>query len=113
MYNLFTRYVKILEICKKFSNNLVNEKGNIPRRGPVPKFSDLEVVALSLAAESESIDGENWLFESKLNEYRSKIPNLFSRRQFNDRRKSTIVLCEKIRKKIAETMDGGEDLFFC
>ena len=22
--------------------------GNVPRRGPVPKFSDLEVVALSL-----------------------------------------------------------------
>lgn len=112
MHNLFTKYVKILEICKKFSNNLVNDKGNIPRRGPVPKFSDLEVVALSLAAESESIDSENCLFESKLNEYRSNIPNLISRRQFNDRRKSTIVLCEKIRKKIAATMDGGEELFF-
>ncbi len=47
MYNLYTKFVKILEICKQFSENLVNESGNVPRRGPVPKFSDLEVVALS------------------------------------------------------------------
>ena len=42
MYNLYTKFIKILEICKQFSQNLVNEAGNIPRRGPVPKFSDLE-----------------------------------------------------------------------
>ena len=47
MYNLYTKFVKILEICKQFSENLVNESGNVPRRGPVPRFSDLEVVALS------------------------------------------------------------------
>ena len=61
MYNLYTKFVKILEICKQFSENLVNESGNVPRRGPVPKFSDLEVVALSLTAETESIDSEKWL----------------------------------------------------
>ena len=62
MHNLYTKFVRILEICKQFSHNLVNAEGNIVRRGPVPRFSDLEVVALSLAAESESIDSENWLF---------------------------------------------------
>ncbi|KIP60307.1 transposase, partial [Prevotella pectinovora] len=66
MYNLYTKFVKILEICKQFSENLVNESGNVPRRGPVPKFSDLEVVALSLTAETESIDSEKWLFDYKL-----------------------------------------------
>lgn len=50
MCNLYAKFVKILEICKNFSENLVNEKGNIRRPGPVPRFSDLEVVALSLAA---------------------------------------------------------------
>ena len=39
MYNLYTKFVKILEICKQFSENLINESGNVPRRGPVPKFS--------------------------------------------------------------------------
>lgn len=29
-HNLYTKFVKILEICKQFSNKFVNEKGNIP-----------------------------------------------------------------------------------
>ena len=89
MHNLYTKFVKILEICKQFSENLVNESGNVPRRGPVPRFSDLEVVALSLTAETESIDSEKWLFDYKLQEYKDCIPNLISRRQFNDRKKKT------------------------
>ena len=64
MCNLYTKFVRFLEICKHFSNGLVTEKGNILRPGPVPRFSDLEVIALSMAAESEEIDSENWLFES-------------------------------------------------
>ena len=89
MHNLYTKFVKILEICKQFSENIVNESGNVPRRGPVPKFSNLEVVALSLTAETESIDSEKWLFDYKLQEYKDCIPNLISRRQFNDRKKKT------------------------
>ena len=89
MHNLYTKFVKILEICKQFSENIVNESGNVPRRGPVPKFSDLEVVALSLTTETESIDSEKWLFDYKLQEYKDNIPNLISRRQFNDRKKKT------------------------
>ena len=112
MYNLYAKFAKILEICKQFSENLVNEKGNIRRLGPVPKFSDLEVVALSLTAESESIDSENWLFEHKLKEYKEFFPNLISRREYNERRKKTAGLCEEIRKRIAMKIDGAEDQFF-
>ena len=75
MYNLYAKFVKILEICKQFSENLVNDSGNVPRRGPVPKFSDLEVVALSLTAETESIDSEKWLFDYKLQEYNTYFPS--------------------------------------
>ncbi|MCI1686002.1 MAG: IS982 family transposase, partial [Prevotella sp.] len=92
--------------------NLVNERGNIRRPGPLPRFSDLEVIALSLAAESEGIDSESWLFSHKLEDCKSEIPNLISRRQFNDRRKTTDSLCEEIRKRIADRIDGGED-YFC
>lgn len=52
----------MLEICKQFSENIDNESDNVPHRGPVPKFSDMEVVALSLAAEIEGIDIETWLW---------------------------------------------------
>ena len=35
MYNLYTKFVKILEICKQFSENLANESGSVPCRGTV------------------------------------------------------------------------------
>ena len=37
MHNLYTKFVRILEICKRFSYNPVNEQGNIVRRGPNPQ----------------------------------------------------------------------------
>lgn len=80
MHNLYTKFVKILGKCKQFSDNLVNAHGNIPHCGLIPKISDLEVVALSLAVESESVDSEKWLFDYKLQEYKERIPNLISRR---------------------------------
>lgn len=40
------------------------------------------------------------------------MPNLISRRQYNDRRKTTSTLCDTIRKRIAEKIDGGEE-YFC
>ena len=110
MRNLAANFGKILDICKKFSKNLVDERGNMPRRGVVPRFSDLEVIALSLTAEKFSVDSESYLF-SLLEEYKSDIPNLISRRQFNDRRKFTANLCEQIRKNIALAIDAGEDMF--
>ena len=111
MHNLPTIFAKYLEICKHFSNDLVNEAGNITRRGVVPKFSDLQVIALSLTAETLSIDSENNLF-NRLTGYKACFPNMISRRQFNDRRKFTGELCETIRKRIADCIDGGEE-YFC
>ena len=111
MRNLYANFGKILDICKEFSKNLVNERGNLPRRGVVPRFSDLEVIALSLTAEKLSIDSESLLF-SYLQDYKAEMPNLISRRQYNDRRKFTANLCEQIRKRIAQAIDGDED-YFC
>ena len=111
MYNFKAKFDKILDICKHFSKDLVNNLGNVPRRGVVPVFSDLEVIALSLLAESESIDSESRLFVL-LKDCKSDFPNLISRRQYNDRRKFTINLCEKIRKRVADAIDGGEN-YFC
>ena len=110
MRNLNTKFRKILDICKFFSKNLVDERGNMPRRGVVPRFSDLEVIALSLTAENFSIDSESLLF-SYLKEYKADFPNLISRRQYNDRRKFTANLCEQIRKNIAQAIDESEDVF--
>ncbi|MGP1535601.1 IS982 family transposase [Bacteroides heparinolyticus] len=111
MHNLYAIFAKFLNICKQVAGNLVNESGNVPKRGVVPKFSDLEIVALSMTSEAVGIDSESLLF-AKLQEYKSKIPNLISRRQYNDRRKTTSFLCNTIRERMASEKDGGEE-FFC
>jgi len=81
MHNIRTNFIKILEVIKDIIGDEINEKGNYLRRGSVPRFSDVEVMALSLTAECLSIDSENYLF-SKLNkEYLNDFENLISRRQ--------------------------------
>lgn len=69
-----------------------------------------ELKILSLTTEKFSVDSESYLF-SLLEEYKSDIPNLISRRQFNDRRKFTANLCEQIRKNIALAIDAAKICF--
>ena len=111
MDNFFAKFGKILDVCKRFSKDLVKEHGNMPRRGVVPKFSDLEVIALALTAQTEIIDSESRMF-SMLKSHRELMPNLILRRQYNDHRKHTSGLCEDIRKRLVAVIDGGED-YFC
>lgn len=110
MHNFIEKFTKINDICKKFAGNRVNEHGNVSRRGVIPTFSDLEVIALSLTAEAFGYDSENNLFK-RLAESPEHIPNLISRRQFNVRRKLTACLAEDIRRDIAKSIDGGENVF--
>lgn len=110
MPNLYAIFAKLLNIYKQVAGNLVNESGNVPRRGVVPRFSDLEIVALNMTSEAAGIDSESLLF-AKLQEYKLEFPNLISRRQYNDRRKITSSFCNTIRERIAAEMDGDEDCF--
>lgn len=111
MRNFIANFVRILGICKDFAGNRVNELGNVPRCGVVPKFSDLEVIALGFTAEAFHFDSENYLFYRLHHECMDDLPNLISRRQFNARRKLTARLAEEIRREVAAAIDGGEDVF--
>ena len=111
MRNFIANFVSILRICKDFAGNRVNEFGNIPRCGVVPKFSDLEVIALGITAEAFGFDSENLLFHRLHHECKEDLPNLISRRQFNARRKLTARLAEEIRKDVAAAIDGSEGVF--
>ena len=111
MRNFIANFARILGICNDFAGNRVNELGNVPRCGVVPKFSDLEVIALGITAEAFGFDSENLLFHRLHNECKEDFPNLISRRQFNARRKFTARLAEEIRKNVAVAIDGSEDVF--
>lgn len=94
MHNLYTIFANFLNICKQLAGDLVSESGNVPRRGVVPRFSDLEILALNMT-EALGIDSESLLF-AKLQEYKLEIPNIISRRQYNDRCKITSSLYNTI-----------------
>lgn len=50
MHNLYAIFAKFLNICKQITGNLVNESGNVPRRGVVPRFSNIEIVEVNMAS---------------------------------------------------------------
>ncbi len=52
MHNFIIEFGKILDIFKEFAGRRVDKNGNRPHCGVVPKFSDLEVIALSATAEA-------------------------------------------------------------
>jgi hypothetical protein len=111
MHNIKTNFDKILGVIKDIIGDEINEKGNYLRRGTSPRFSDVEVIALSLTAECLSIDSENYLF-SKLNkEYLREFENIISRRQYNDRRKLLFEQTERVRKLMAERLNSQADVF--
>ena len=111
MHNIHTNFIKIIDVLKDIIGDEVSEKGNYLRSCSIPKFSDVEVIALSLTAECLGIDSENYLF-SKLNkEYLNDFENLISRRQYNDRRKLLFEKTEAIRKSMAECINEQADIF--
>lgn len=111
MRSFIANFVRILGICKEFAGNHVNGLGNIPCCGVVPKFTDLEVIALSITAESFGFDSENYLFHRLHHECKNDLPYLISRSQFNTRRKKLCRFTEDIRRDIANHIDEGEDVF--
>jgi hypothetical protein len=111
MHNLKTNFDKILNICNLHSGGLVDNSGNVPRSGTKPKFSDIEVIALSMTSEALSIDSENLLFIILNTDYKTEFPNIISRRQYNDRRKKCFTLQKEIQERIAKEIDKDEDIY--
>lgn len=110
MYNLTDNFNKIIVIVKEKLINHVDQHGNMHRRGPKPKFSDVEVIALNLTAECLMIDSENYLFKL-LNNHKHFFSNLIDRSNYNRRKKNLFHYIEMIRKCLAQSLCKGEDTF--
>ena len=111
MHNIKTNFCKIIEVIKEIIGEETDAKGNYLRRGTKPRFTDIEVIALSLTAECLSIDSENLLFSKLDTEYRGEFSNLISRRQYNDRRKLLFGKIERVRKLMTGRLNRQADVF--
>jgi len=111
MHCIRDNFNKIVTILKEILGEEFPVNGNLLRPGPKPKFTDIEVLALSLTAECMGIDSENYLFAKINSTYKGSFPHMISRRQYNDRRKSLFTWQEQIRDRLAKKLNALNDVF--
>lgn len=98
-------------VLKRVLGDKLPVHGNLLRPGPKPKFTDIEVIALSLTAECMGIDSELNLFYRLQTTYKDAFPNMISRRQYNDRRKALFRWLETIRQQVADTLNEINEVY--
>ncbi|MFZ1288496.1 MAG: IS982 family transposase [Melioribacteraceae bacterium] len=98
-------------IISNLLKDSIDKKGNFHKLGRTPKFSDLEVIALSLTSEILSIDSENFLFIKLNAEYKKQFPNLINRRKYNIRRRNIALKIEEVRKLLSKKIIESENIF--
>ena len=111
MHNIKNTFDKFHKIILEILQSDIDKQGNFIKPGVVPKFSDIEIIALSLASECLSIDSENCLFGKLRTEYRDDFPNLIDRSQYNVRRRKLLQRIEFVRDKMATKLINQENIF--
>lgn len=103
MNNLIQKYDLIL---KTFREMAISD--NFYFKPIKPKLSDLELITLSIIAESSGLDSEYQLFrELKF----SSLEGLIERSVYNKRRRKLFPFIEKLRKQLADKMNGEQRYF--
>ena len=111
MHNLKENFDIILDIVKQSLSNEFDCNGNLPKPGPAPKFSDANVITLSILAEVLMIDSEHYLFRMLSKHRTGHLKHLIERSRYNRRRKQLNDWTEKVRQNLVKKMVFGEDVF--
>lgn len=111
MHNLKTNFDKIFQICKTHLEEYIIDNDNFYNYPNMPKMSDIQIVTLSITAESLSIDSENLLFSKLKKDYSLDFPNLINRSNFNRRRKKLINYIAMVNQNIADTIEPSKDTY--
>ncbi len=112
MNELYAHFKRFVTLCTDFCAPFFGIDGNLIKPGPKPKFSDLHVVALALAAESLGYDSERNLFTTIRQCLEASIVQFISRRCFNRRRKLLYPVMLKLRKNAADFL-SRDTTHFC
>ena len=88
---------------------LIQQNGRLRQRGPMPHFSDSEVITVSLIIEA-FFGGKEELGLAFVRQYHSDLfPNLLDNSQFNRRRRHLTGVMEWMRKRITKLLIPEED----
>ena len=111
MHNIKKTFDRFYMIINNLLKDTVDNKGNFKKLGRHPKFSDIEVIALSLTSEALSIDSENNLFMKLNTEYKKQFPNLIHRSKYNIRRRKLFRQIESVRKILSDKIIKTENIY--
>lgn len=104
-------FEKMLPIIEEAMSSHVDNNSNIPRIGRNPKFSDVKVITLALAAEFLSIDSENRLFDFIKDSTFFSMHGLIERSAFNRRRRQLCHYFNTVLQYFSEQICPDEDAF--
>jgi hypothetical protein len=97
---LIDQYEHILEICRDFLADTVDEYGNIPHRGVRPRCSDVEVLAAVLFQEALEIECDTDFFTFLHSEMPELADKIHTRRNYNARRNNVSELFSILKRNI-------------
>jgi len=104
-------FEEMLPIITEALSDHIDNNGNIPKIGRNPKFSDVKVIALALAAEFLSMDSENRLFDLIKDSAFFSLNGLIERSAFNRRRRSLRHYFNTVLEYLSEKISPAEDAF--
>jgi len=87
MHDLKANFFKMLGITNTVLTNECDLDGNLHFYPRKPKFSDCEIIVLSLCQECLSIDSENWFLAKLKSDYKDDFSNLVHITNYNKRHK--------------------------
>lgn len=111
MHNLKSNYDKFFQLINKNCSKMFVSEGNFKFYPNPPKMSDATIIALSLSAESNGIDSENYFWTKLETEHQNDFPNLIDRTRFNRRKKRLSCYIKQINEHLSALLNEGENVF--
>ena len=104
-------FKNMLPVVQEALRHEVDNNGNIPKIGRNPKFSDVNLITLSLSAEFLSMDSENRLFDLIRNSPFFQSMGLIDRTSYHRRRKLLYPTFNKVLESVSSKIAPDEDAF--
>ena len=111
MSNLLEKFNNLLGLIQESLSDCLDCDGNFPKPGRKPKFTDSEVIALSLLAELLMMTSENYFFYLLNKRYKADFPNLIDRSAYNRRRRNLSWATDSARQYFAKHLTESETTF--
>ena len=111
MHDLKSIYTKMRRTLKTVAKDCFDSDGNHRYYPNAPSMSDLEIISLTLAAESLQITSENLLWSKIQKDYPFLFPNLVHRTSYNRRKKALRYIFLVCTERLALPLVNDNDSF--